>query len=159
MRMSKREYQLKMAEIRRENVQKQYKQSLREEKRKYDTKRIETSKLLAIYLFVLFNAVMIYAMAAMWVLHDLTYLGVLITDIAAQVLIYAIYCLKAYCAKRQSENLKFRRERYIQERADNTDTGTVDDILAAGSESVEPVVLANGTTVEPINYGTDDCAI
>ena len=64
MRMSKREYQLKMAEIRRENVQKQYKQSLREEKRKYDTKRIETSKLLAIYLFVLFNAVMIYAMAA-----------------------------------------------------------------------------------------------
>ena len=33
MRMSKREYQLKMAEIRRENVQKQYKQSLREEKR------------------------------------------------------------------------------------------------------------------------------
>ena len=111
MRMSKRKYQLKMAEIRRKNIQKQYRQSLREEKLKYNTKRIETSKLLAIYLFVLFNAVMIYAMAAMWVLHDLTYLGVLITDIAAQVLIYAIYCLKAYCAKKQSENMKFRRER------------------------------------------------
>ena len=67
--------------------------------------------------------------------------------------------MKAYCAKRQSENLKFRRERYVQEQADNTDDGTVDDILAAGSESVEPVVLANGMTVEPFNYSTDDCAI
>ena len=55
--------------------------------------------------------------------------------------------------------LKFRRELYIQEQADNTDDGTVDDILAAGSESVEPVVLTNGTTVEPFNYSTDDCAI
>lgn len=142
MRMSKREYQLKMAEIRRENVQKQYRQSLREEKRKYNTKRIETSKLLAIYLFVLFNAVMIYAMSAMWVLHDLTYLGVLVTDIAAQVLIYAIYCLKAYHAKKQSERMKFDREKL---------QGSLGEILDAGGECQEYVPLTKGTvdTVVP----------
>lgn len=159
MGMSKRDYQVKLSKIRKANVQKQYKQSLRAEKQKYNTKHIETSKLLAIYLFVLFNVVLIYAMVAMWVMHDLTYLGVLISDIVAQVLTYAIYCMKAYCAKRQSENLKFCRERYIQEQADNTDDGTVDDILAAGSESEEPVVLANGTTIEPFSYSADDCAI
>lgn len=142
MRMSKRKYQLKMAEIRRKNIQKQYRQSLREEKRKYNTKRIETSKLLAIYLFVLFNAVMIYAMAAMWVLHDLTYLGVLITDIAAQVLIYAIYCLKAYHAKKQSERMKFDREKL---------QGSLGEILDAGGECQEYVPLTKGTvdTVVP----------
>ena len=147
MRMSKREYQLKMAEIRRENVQKQYKQSLREEKRKYDTKRIETSKLLAIYLF----AVMIYAMAAMWILHDLTYLGVLITDIAAQVLIYAIYCLKAYCAKKQSENVKLRRERYAGISGEENN-GPL-------NETTEPVPFTNGATVNVYDYGADNGAV
>lgn len=158
MRMSKREYQLKMAEIRRENVQKQYKQSLREEKRKYDTKRIETSKLLAIYLFVLFNAVMIYAMAAMWVLHDLTYLGVLITDIAAQVLIYAIYCLKAYCAKKQSENVKLRRERYAGI-SDEENNGSLNEILPAAADSTEPVPFTNGATVNVYDYGADNGSV
>ena len=71
------------------------KQSLRAEKQKYNTKHIETSKLLAIYLFVLFNVVLIYAMVAMWVMHDLTYLGVLISDFAALRLTYAIYCIIA----------------------------------------------------------------
>lgn len=55
MGMSKRDYQVKLSKIRKANVQKQYKQSLRAEKQKYNTKHIETSKLLAIYLFVLFN--------------------------------------------------------------------------------------------------------
>ena len=132
MRMSKREYQLKMAEIRRENVQKQYKQSLREEKRKYDTKRIETSKLLAIYLFVLFNAVMI--------------------------LIYAIYCLKAYCAKKQSENVKLRRERYAGISGEENN-GSLNEILSAGADSTEPVPFTNGATVNVYDYGADNGSV
>lgn len=74
-------------------------------------KRIETSKLLAIYLFGLLNAIVVFAMVAMWHFSDLSYLGVLITDVAAQVVVYAIYCLKAYNSKKQSERLKFDRER------------------------------------------------
>lgn len=148
MGMSKRDYQLKLAKIRKDNIQKQYKQSLREERQKYSTKRIETSKLLAIYLFVLFNIVLVYAMTAMWVLHDLTYLGVLISDIAAQVLIYAIYCLKAYCAKKQSESVKLRRERLSQEQTG--DDGTLSDILSAGTESTVSVPFRNGATVDDV---------
>ena len=109
--------------------------SLDAEKKKYNKSRMETSKLIAIYLFVLLNVIVIYAMTAMWCFADFSYLGVLISDIAAQVLIYAIYCMKAYHAKKQSENMKFERERL---------SGTLGDILDAGGESKEYVPLTNG---------------
>ena len=75
-------------------------------------------------------------MAAMWIFADFTYLGVLISDIAAQVLIYAIYCMKAYHAKKQSEKMKFDRDKL---------TGSLGNILTAGSESGEYVPLTKGT--------------
>ena len=34
-------------------------------------------------------------MVAMWVFRDLTYLGVLITDLASQILVYLIYSIKS----------------------------------------------------------------
>lgn len=73
--------------------------------------KVETNKLIAIYLFFLLNAIIIFAMVAMWHFGDLSYLGVLITDIAAQVLVYAIYCLKAYHGKKQGELIKFQRDK------------------------------------------------
>ena len=110
---------------------------LEEEKDKLNNKvHIETSKILAIYLFILLNAVVIYSMVAMWHFADFSYLGVLISDIAAQVLIYAIYCMKAYHAKKQSENMKYEREKLH---------GSLTDILDAGGESSEYVPLTNGT--------------
>ena len=75
--------------------------------------KFETSKLIAIYLFVLLNAIVIYAMVAMWTFADFSYLGVLISDIAAQVIVYAIYCMKACNAKREEESLKFEREKLL----------------------------------------------
>ena len=148
MRMSEAEYRARMSKARRENVQKQYRQAIRAERRKYSAKRIETSKLLAVYLFVLFNVVLVFAMVAMWTMHDLTYLGVLISDIAAQVLIYAIYCLKAYCAKKQEENVKLRREKMEQDQTAFEVEGTLNDVLSAGAESPAPVQLANGSTLD-----------
>ena len=47
----------------------------------------------------------------MWVFRDLSYLGVLITDIAAQAITYGIYCLKAYHGKKQEEQMKFEKEK------------------------------------------------
>ena len=138
--MSAKEYQKELKKIQKENIQKQYRQSLREEKRKYNRKHIETSKLIAVYLFVVFNVILAYAMIAMWVMGDLSYLGVLITDIAAQVITYAIYCMKAYSAKKQSENVKLRREQLQGQ----PPTGTLGDILNAGAESKKPVPVAGG---------------
>ena len=75
-------------------------------------------------------------MIAMWQFADFSYLGVLISDIAAQVLIYAIYCMKAFHAKRESERMKFDREKL---------RGSLGDILEAGSESGEYVPLTTGS--------------
>lgn len=135
--MTEEEYQRKLSEIKNENIQKEYKKRLKEERAKYGFKlKLETSKLIAIYLFALLNAIVIYAMIAMWNFADLTYLGVLISDIAAQVIIYAIYCMKAYKAKKSEEDLKFEREKLC---------GTLEDVLRAGAESREYVPTTTGT--------------
>lgn len=111
LKLNKKRYQKKLSKIKEENVQKEYKQALKNEKNKYNKKhKAETSKLIAIYLFILLNSIVIYTMVAMWKFEDFSYLGVLISDIAAQVLIYTIYCLKAYHGKKQEEQLKFERE-------------------------------------------------
>lgn len=125
-----------MAKIKKENVQKERSLILERERNKYGSEKIETSKLIAIYLFVLLNAIVIYAMIAMWQFADFSYLGVLISDIAAQVLIYAIYCMKAFHAKRESERMKFDREKL---------RGSLGNILEAGSESGEYVPLTTGS--------------
>lgn len=138
--LSEREFYKQMAKIKRDNVQKERRMLLDAEKRKHDKAHIETSKLIAIYLFILLNAIVIYSMVAMWIFADFSYLGVLVSDIAAQVLIYAIYCMKAYHAKKQSEKMKFDRDKL---------TGSLGDILSAGSKSNEYVPLTKGTVDSP----------
>lgn len=128
--MTELQYQEKLKKIKEKNEQKEYRKSLRKERMKLFPKlKIETSKFLAIYLFALLNAIVIYSMVAMWRFADLSYLGVLISDIAAQVIIYAIYCLKAYKGKKSEEDLKFKREQIA---------GTLCEVLEAGAESDTP---------------------
>lgn len=145
--MTKQEFDKEMSRLKKLNVQKEYQNKLKTEKYKY-RRKLETSKLLAVYLFAVLNAIVIFAMAAMWHFKDLTYLGVLITDIAAQILIYGIYCLKAYKGKQSEETLKFEREKL---------TGSLSDILNAGAEcdSPVPVVIEDAETVES-NHSSDD---
>ena len=50
---------------------------------------------MAVYLFIILNVVLIYAMITMYLFRDLSYLGVLITDIASQIITYLIYMRKA----------------------------------------------------------------
>lgn len=124
-----------MKQIELQNKQKQMQMALDAEKNKFKKPGIETSKLIALYLFALLNAIIFFAMIAMWKFADLEYLGVLISDIAAQVLIYAIYCLKAYHAKKQSEQVKLDREKMER---------NLDDILDAGAECDASVPLTKG---------------
>lgn len=134
--ITEKEYQQKMGKIKERNKEIEYNLLLQNERNKYKKKsKFETSKLIAIYLFSLLNAIIIYAMVAMWKFCDFTYLGVLISDIAAQVIIYAIYCMKAYKAKKSEENLKFEREKL---------SGTLGDILNAGAKSGEYVPTTTG---------------
>lgn len=141
--LSENDFRIEMRRIKAKNQQKEYELQLKEEKKKYSKGfHIETSKLFAIYLFVLMNAIIIYAMKAMWQFQDFSYLGVLISDIAAQIMIYGIYCMKAFKAKQSEEELKFKKEKY---------RGSLQNVLQAGADSTHPV-LVNGdveTFTEP----------
>lgn len=111
--LSDKDYHEELERIKKHNQQLEYRNDLKKEKQRYSNKfKIETSKLIAIYLFFLFNAIVIYAMISMWHFMDLSCLNLLISDIAGQVIIYAIYCLKAYKAKKSEEELKFEKEKY-----------------------------------------------
>ena len=129
--LTEKEYQQELEKIQKQNKQIKYNLSPEKERNKYKKKfKFETSKL-----FALLNAIVIYSMVAMWKFCDFSYLGVLISDIAAQVIIYAIYCMKAYKAKKSEEDLKFEREKL---------TGTLGDVLNAGAESEEYVHTTTG---------------
>ena len=110
--LSQTDYETRLKKIKRKNASKERKAKLKVEKKKIKSKsKVETSKLFAFYLFVVFNIILVYALVAMWMYRDLTYLGVLITDIAAQAVTYGIYCLKAYHGKKQEEQIKFEKEK------------------------------------------------
>lgn len=68
------------------------KQVLHKIKHKNDLEhKIPTHKIITGYLFLILNVILIYALISMWHFADLTHLGVLITDIAAQVATFLIY--------------------------------------------------------------------
>lgn len=96
-KLNDKEYQIELKKIQRDNIYKERNLRLKKERDKYNKqiKLPSTSKLIAVYLFVILNIVLVYAMVVMYQFRDLTYLGVLITDIAAQVITYLIYARKA----------------------------------------------------------------
>lgn len=72
---------------------------------------LTTTKLLCYYIFIIFNIVLFYALVAMWHFADLSYLGVIISDILGQVLVYAIYSIRAYKDTKSEEDNKLEREK------------------------------------------------
>ena len=109
-KMTEQEYEDKLNKIREDNQQQEYRKLIKAEKSKYKP-RIEVSKILAIYLLILLTTIVIYSMVVIWHFGDLSYLNILISDIAAQILVYAIYCLKSYKAKKSEEELSFEKEK------------------------------------------------
>lgn len=103
-RLNDREFQAELRRIHKDNDYKEKNKILQEERDKYkkEIKLPSTTKLIAVYLFTMLNVVLIYAMVVMFLFHDLTYLGVLITDIAAQILTFIIYSAKSL--KENSKN-------------------------------------------------------
>jgi hypothetical protein len=103
-RLNDREFQAELRRINKDNDYKEKNKILQEERDKYkkEIKLPSTTKLIAVYLFTMLNVVLIYAMVVMFLFHDLTYLGVLITDIAAQILTFIIYSAKSL--KENSKN-------------------------------------------------------
>lgn len=95
--ISQKEYEKKLKNIQKKNKTLKYKQKLDKEKYKYKNKLKlpSTSKLMVVYLFILLNIIVVYSMIAMWKFEDLSYLSVLITDIAAQIVTFITYTIKS----------------------------------------------------------------
>ena len=91
-RLNDKEFQAELKRIQKDNAYKEKNKILREERK---MKLPSTSKLIAVYLFIILNIVLAFAMVSMWHFSDLSYLGVLITDVAAQILTYCVYAHKA----------------------------------------------------------------
>ena len=72
---------------------------------------LTTTKLLSFYLFAIFNIVLLYALIAMWHFEDLSYLGVIISDIVGQILVFGIYCIRAYLDTKSEENIKLEQQK------------------------------------------------
>lgn len=90
-------FENELAKIKARNKSYERKKLLKDEKNKYRNKikLPSTTKLVMMYLFILLNTVLIYAMVTMWHFSDLSYLGVLITDIVAQLITFFIYTVKS----------------------------------------------------------------
>lgn len=90
-------FKCKMHSIERKGEEKLRKRELKAKRDSYKKprKKIPTSKLIAIYLFCILNIVLAFSMVSMWTFHDLSYLGVLISDVIAQVITYMIYMVKS----------------------------------------------------------------
>ena len=95
--ISEREFNSKMRVIQRRNESIDRYNKLKDEKKKVsiNIKKPTTDKLIAIYLFIILNVILVYSMISMWNFAHLSCLGVLITDIAGQVITYYIYAKKA----------------------------------------------------------------
>ena len=108
---------------------------------------LTTTKLLSFYLFAIFNVVLLYALIAMWHFEDLSYLGVIISDIIGQILVFGIYCIRAYLDTKSEENIKLEQQKIglpnkLQEKVDellppSTDEEDEDDDYRYSSSNME----------------------
>ena len=128
-------FEKEMNKLKAENERLRMIKELKTERNKYRQKpKMEMSKKFAIYLFLLLNVIVVYSLIAMWHFMDLSYLGTLITAIAAECITYITYCTKSYKAKTNEEALNYARERDqmknegAEEYQYSPDNGVIDNI-------------------------------
>lgn len=107
-----RKYAKKIKRIEEKNFLLQKKTELKKLKKESRKKvGLTTTKLLCYYIFIIFNIVLFYALVAMWHFADLSYLGVIISDILGQVLVYGIYSIRAYKDTKSEEDMRLERDK------------------------------------------------
>ena len=107
--MTEHKFQKKLAKAQARKHHLEQKQQIKELKR-YGKHKIETSKILAIYLIALFTGIILYSLIAMWHFQDLSHLSTLITAFVSEVMTFLIYCAKAFFAKKNKELIALQRE-------------------------------------------------
>lgn len=111
---------------------------------------LTTTKLLCFYIFIIFNVVLAYALIAMWHFADLSYLGVIISDILGQVLVYAIYSIRAYKDTKSEEDIRLERDKleHLPMKAQEK----LDELMT----KLEDMTKSNPVEPQNNNEGNDD---
>ena len=114
--MSEKKFRSEMRKIRLKNESKLRKQELRNEKNKYkEKKKIQTSKVFFVLLFLSCSSTQLFSMTAMWHYANLDSLSTLIgATLTEGIGLMAYYC-KAYLESKEEEKLKFEREKFYTE--------------------------------------------
>lgn len=107
------EHKVKLRKIEKKGEQILRKRELKEKRDSYKKpkKKVQMTKIITWYLFILLNVVLIYSMVVMYLFRDLSYLGVLITDIAAQVITFLIYTCKSFKETKEEALIELEREK------------------------------------------------
>lgn len=107
------EHKVKLRKIEKKGEQILRKRELKEKRDSYKKpkKKVQMTKVITWYLFILLNVVLIYSMVVMYLFRDLSYLGVLITDIAAQVITFLIYTCKSFKETKEEALINLEREK------------------------------------------------
>lgn len=107
------EHKVKLRKIEKKGEQILRKRELKEKRDSYKKpkKKVQMTKVITWYLFILLNVVLIYSMVVMYLFRDLSYLGVLITDIAAQVITFLIYTCKSFKETKEEALIELEREK------------------------------------------------
>lgn len=115
--LSEKEFREKMRKTRLKNAEIARRQELEKEKNKYKPtkKKIQTSKIFFILLFLSCFATQIFSMVAMWHFADLSSLSVLIGSTLTEGVGLMGYYLKAFMESKEEEKLKFEREKFYAE--------------------------------------------
>lgn len=107
---SKQRYQKKLAKAKQLAEIYELENQIAEIKKK-KPRKYTTTKFIVFYLFVIFNVILIYSMVAMWKFMDLSYLGILLTDIASQIVVFLIYSIKAFKETKEEEKIKLEKSK------------------------------------------------
>lgn len=107
------QYKIELRKIERKGERILRKRELKEKRDSYKKpkKKIQMTKIITWYLFILLNVVLVYSMVVMYLFRDLSYLGVLITDIAAQVITFLIYTCKSFKETKEEALIKLERDK------------------------------------------------
>lgn len=93
--ISEKEYRKRLKKIEYANKSDERRNALKQARNRKKIKTPSTTKLITIYLFIVLNIVLLYALIAMWHFENLTYLGTLIADVIGQILVFFIYTIKS----------------------------------------------------------------
>ena len=80
-----------------------------------EKKKISTTKLIILFIFLNCTVVEAYSMWVMYKLVDLSALYALIGAVITESISFAVYCVKAFSETKEEEKLRFERERFNAE--------------------------------------------